>query len=315
MDTAEQPSPALDSSLAEHPALGRRITLELRPAAPVTWLGPAFATFCGGIASGAFTLSGESLLRLVIAIILTDPILGAWRAAWVNTDWRAPLSVWKPTPTRSWMLLPYARLDSPAARLSQWISSRTKFWNSALWPQVGQALSALVVSGLIALTVALVLGTTTFFITMLALAFAPLETELGAQGAGKWARALGEIAFAWLIGHAAFATPTWESVLLALFFAFAYRGLLSVVPKGLAAVASSRELGFAIANLSQVAVAIILVARAAIIPAGFVGIGLIAQNLWQMAARHADDYASTYLPRIQWFLLAAMLAAALGVPH
>ncbi len=292
---------------AERPTLGRRITLELRPARPITWLGPAWAAFCGGLASGAVTLSGESVLRFAIAIILTDPILGAWRSAWVNTDWRAPLAIWKPMPTRSWMLLPYARLDSPAARLSQWISSRAKFWNSAVWPEVGQALSALVVSGLIALTVALVLGTATFFITMLALAFAPLETELGAEGVGKWPRALGEIMFAWLIGHAAFATPTSESAALALFFAFAYRGLLSV--------ASSREAGFAIANFSQIIVALILVVRGAMLPAGFVGIGVLAQNLWQMAARRLERYDETYLPRIQWFVLAAMLVAALGVTH
>ncbi len=297
---------------AERPTLGRRIALELRPARPLTWVGPALATICGGLASGVVNLSGESILRFAIAVILTDPILGAWRSAWVYTDWRAPLAIWKPTPTRSWMLLPYARLDSPAARLSRWISSRAKFWNGALWPEVGQALSALVVSGLIALTVALQLGIATFFITMLALACAPLETELGAEGVGKWPRAFGEITFPWLIGHAAVgqgasALPTWDSVALAIFFAFTYRGLLSL--------ASSREAGFALANFSQIVVALILVVRGAILPAGFVGIGLIAQNLWQMAARRTETYDETYLPRIQWFVLAAMLVAALGVPH
>ncbi len=307
------PNPSVGpSSPAERSTLGRRIALELRPAQPMTWVGPAWATLCGGLASGALTLSGETLLRFAIAIILTDPVLGAWRSAWVNTDWRAPLSVWKPTPTRSWMLLPYARLDSPAARLSQWLSSRGKFWDNAVMPQVGGALSAMAVSGIIALTVALALGIPAFVVTMLALAAAPLEAELGAQGTGKWARALGEIGFAWLIGNAAFATPTgesitWESIALALFFAFAYRGLLSV--------ASSRELGFTVANFSQLIIAVILVARGAMFNAGFVGVGLIAQSLWQAAARHVDGHDPNYLPRVQWFLLAAMLIAALGVPH
>ncbi len=291
----------------EYPSLGRRIALELRPAQPITWIGPVWATLCGGLASGALTLSGETVVRLAIAVILADPILGAWRAAWVYTDWRAPLNVWRPTPTRSWMLLPYARLNSPAARLSQWISSRAKFWRSALMPQVGNALSALAVSGLIALTVALVLGTATFFICIFALAAAPLEAELGTQRMGKWARALGEIGFAWLIGHATFATPTWESVLLALFFACVYRGLLSVV--------SSREVGFAIANVSQVVIAVILVARGALVNGGFVAMGLIGQSLWQAAARRVDGLDPNYFPRVQWFVLAAMLVAALGVPH
>lgn len=251
-------------------------------------------------------LSGETLLRIAIAVILTDPIMGAWRAAWVNTDWRAPLRVWRPTPTKSWILLPYARLDSPAARLSQWISSRGKFWNGALWPEVGQALGALVVSGLVGMTIALVLGGPAFIITLLALFLAPLETEMGTHGAGAWARALAEIGVAWLIGNAAFGMPTGESVLMALLFAIAYRGLLLV--------ASARERGFLQFNLAQLAVMVLLVVRAALINAGFVGIGLIAQVLWQAAARR-QDHDPTYLPRVQWFVLAAMLVAALGVPH
>ncbi len=289
------------------PVLGRRIALELRLADPLTWIGPAWATVCGAVASGAFGLSGEAALRLVIAIILTDPLLGEWRSAWVSTNWRAPLAVWKPTPTRSWTLLPYARLNSPAARLSQWISSRAKFWRSAVWPEVGQGLSALVVSGSIALTVALVLGSTAFLVTILALFLAPAEAELGTKRHGGWARALAEIGFAWLIGNAAFATPSGDSVFLAVCFAIAYRGLLSLP--------SARELGFAIANLAQIAVAAVLAGRGALINAGLVGMGLIGQALWQAAARRKEDYDATYVPRVQWFVLAAMLVAALGVPH
>lgn len=294
------------------PPLGRRIALELHSAEPVTWIGPAWATLCGALASGAFSLSGETLLRIVIAIILTDPILGAWRAAWVNTDWRAPLRVWEPTPTRSWMLLPYARLNSPAARLSQWISSRAKFWRSAVWPQVGLALSTLLVSGLIALSVALVLdsspfGRGPFFFTVLALVLGPVEAELGSRKTGQWARALLEVGAAWLIGNAALATPTLESVLAALFLSFAYRGLLTLT--------TSRDVGFAISNVSQILVSALLVARGAILNAGFIGLGLVAQVLWQAAARRVAEFDTAYLPRVQWVLLLVMLVAALGVPH
>ena len=297
---------------ATRPTLGRRIALDLHLAQPITWIGPGWATICGALASGAFVISGEAMLRILIAVILTDPILGAWRAAWVNTDWRAPLRVWQPTPTRSWMLLPYARLNSPAARLSQWISSRAKFWRDALWPEVGLAVSTLVISGLVALSIALVLdsapfGRGPFFLTVLALVLGPIEAELGTHGAGQWARALLEVSAAWLIGNAALATPTLDSVLIALSIGFAYRGLLHV--------ASSREIGFAIANVSQVVVSGLLVARGAILNAGFVSIGLVAQVLWQAVARRVGEYDSTYLLRVQWFLLLAMLAAALGVPH
>jgi hypothetical protein len=296
----------VEPSLAR-PSLGRRIALELRPARPVTWIGPAWATVCGALAAGPVTISGETFLRVVIAVILTDPILGALRTAWVNTDWLAPLQAWRATPARSWMLLPYARLDSPAARLSQWISSRAKFWRSALWPKVGQSISAIIVAGLIALTVALALGTTTFFITMLALVLAPLESELGPAHAGQWPRALAEIGAAWLIGHSPLAPLTWDSVLLALFFAVAYRGLL--------AIASSRVVGFAIANLAQIIVAIILIWRGAMFNAAFVGLAVVGQALWQSLARRTGEYDSAYLLRVQFFVLASMLIAALGLPR
>lgn len=289
------------------PSLGRRIALDLHSARPLTWVGPAWATICGGLASGALTLSGETLLRFAIAIILTDPILGAWRSAWISTDWRAPLRVWQPGPTKSWTLVPYARLDSPAARVSRWFSSRGRFWDSAVWPEVGQALSALVVSGLVALTIALVLGTPAFLVTIGALLLALVEAEMGSHGAGQWARGLGEIGAAWLIGHAAFAVPTWESAALALCFAVAYRGLL--------AAESSREFGFVLANVAQIASAVLLIARGALLNSGFIGLGLVGQNLWQAAARRIETFDPDYLPRVQWFVLATMLVAALGVPH
>lgn len=305
-DTTHDKLAFVEPSITQ-PALGRRIALELRPARPATWLGPAWATLCGVVASGAFVFSGQDVLRLLVAILLTDPLLGAWRAAWVNTDWRAPVRAWRPTPTRSWMLLPYARMDSPAARVSQWISSRGKFWRSALWPEVGQSISALVVSGFIALTVALVLSPTAFTITLVALALAPIEAELGTRTFGQIPRALAEIGAAWMIGHSALARPTWQSFALALFFALGYRGVM--------ALASSRDLGFAIANLSQVLVGGVLLITGALVHAGIVGICLVAQILWQSLARHLNEYHSTYLPRVQWFMLAAMLAAALGAAH
>lgn len=300
-------TPSDSRSEQPHSTVGRRIALELLSARPATWIGPAWATWCGALASGAFALSGETLLRVAIAVLLADPLLGAWRAAWVNTDWRAPLRIWRPSPTRSWMLLPYARLDSPAARLSQWLSSRAKFWRSALWPEVGPAISALLVSGLIAVSVALVLGTRTFILTLLALLLAPLETELGARSHGQWARAFSEVGAAWLIGSAALARPSWDSILLAFFFACAYRGWL--------ALTTARELGFALSNLAQIVVAVILVARGAMVHAGLVGTGVIAQTLWQALARRVNSSDTTYLARVQWFVLASMLVAAVGAPH
>jgi len=298
----------MDSRLPQ-PALGRRIALELKSARPLTWMGPIAATLCGALAASGLVLSGETALRVAIAILLTDPLLGAWRAAWVNTDWRRPTRGWQATPTRAWMLVPYARLGSPAARFSQWLSSRAKFWREAVMPQVGQSLTALLVTGVIALFIALALGTSTFILTLAALLFAPLESELGENGAGRWLRAGAEIGMAWLIGDAAISRvlPPLDSALVALLFAVSYRGLLSV--------ASRPRLGFAILNISQVLVIALLIARGAIINATIVALALGALVLWETLVRAGRETAPAFLRRAQWFLLVAMVMAALGIPH
>lgn len=301
-------SPRMESQMTR-PSLGRRVALELRSARPTTWLGPIAATICGAIAASGLVVSGESLLRVAIAILLTDPILGAWRSAWVNTDWTSPLRGWEATPSRSWMLVPYARLGSPAARFSQWLSSRAKFWREALMPQVGQALTAILVTGLIALSVAAVLGGAAVVLTLAALVLAPLESEMGQQGAGRWARAIGEIGMAWLLGDAALSQifPPVDSAVVALLFATMYRGLLSL--------STRPRLGFAIVNVAQVVLILFLLARGALINATIVGLAFGALLLWQTLVRSGRDSSSKFLGRAQWFVLLAMVISALGIPH
>lgn len=291
------------------PILGRRVAIVLRSARPLTWLGPIAATICGAMAATGLIVSGETLLRVAIAILLTDPILGAWRAAWVNTDWTSPMRGWQATPTRAWMLVPYARLGSPAARFSQWLSSRAKFWREAVMPLVGESLTAILVTGLIALSVALVLGTAAFLLTLGALLLAPLESELGENGAGRWARAFAEIGMAWLIGDAALSQifPPLDSAIAALLFATMYRGLLSV--------GTRPRLGFAIANLAHTVLIAFLLYRGALISATIVALALGALILWQTLLRTGREGSRGYMGRAQWFVLFAMIIAALGIPH
>lgn len=298
----------MESQLSR-PTVGRRVALELRSARPLTWLGPMAATVCGAIAATGLVISGETLLRVAIAILLTDPILGAWRAAWVNTDWTSPMRGWQATPTRAWMLVPYARLGSPAARFSQWLSSRAKFWRQAVMPQVGQSLTAILVTGLIALSVALVLGTAAFALTLGALVLAPLESELGREGAGRWARAFSEIGVAWLIGDAALSQifPPLDSALVALLFAGTYRGFLSVPARP--------RLGFAIVNASQLLLITLLISRGAIINASVLVLVLGALLLWETLVRAGRELSRAFLGRAQWFVLVAMVIAALAIPR
>lgn len=176
-------------------------------------------------------------------------------------------------------------------------------------PLVGHSLTAILVTGLIALSVALVLGAAAFILTLGALLLAPLESELGENGAGRWARAFAEIGMAWLIGDAALSQifPPLDSAIVALLFATMYRGLLSV--------GSRPRLGFAIADLAHVALIAFLLYRGALISATIAALALGALLLWQTLVREGRDGAKEYLGRAQWFVLFAMVIAALGIPH
>jgi hypothetical protein len=136
-----------------------------------------------------------------------------------------------------------------------------------------------------------------------------LESELGENGAGRWARAFSEIGMAWLIGDAALSQifPPLDSAVVALLFATMYRGLLSV--------GSRPRLGFAIANLAQIALILFLLSRGALISATIVALAFGALILWQTLVRAGRDSAKNFLGRAQWFVLLAMIISALGIPH
>src|SRR5712692_6596289 len=78
----------MESSFAARPLVGRLIALDIRPTRALTFLGPAWATLCGAIASGGLTLRGQTLLTLTFCFLLSDALLGAWRSLWLQSDWR-----------------------------------------------------------------------------------------------------------------------------------------------------------------------------------------------------------------------------------
>jgi hypothetical protein len=300
----------------------------------LTWVGPLSAAAIGLLGSGTLDYSALTFLRAALALLLLDPILSAWRALWVQTDWRAPLQVGQVQPGAVGLLLPYAQSDSPIARVAQWWNERAAFFTQALWHTLGGTLTSLLVLMLIAIAVAMVLGPVVVALTLLTLFLAPLETELGPRR-GAWARALAELGIAWVVGFAALALPDARSVallandltdawgspdfslalassfaqpavrvfILALLFSFAYRGLL--------AVHTQARHRFVWSNLAQIGAALVMVAAMRPAAAGVIALVVIAQILWQAFARDNEHGVSDYLPRVQWFFLLAMLAASI----
>lgn len=286
------------------PATGRRFALELRPTRPLTWIGPLSAALAGLIGSGGLAWSGSTLLNAALVLLLADPILGAWRALWVQTDWLAPLRIKTGEVPPDRQLVPYAEQGSPAARMSHWWAGRVMFVSRALIPELYPTLSALVVAGLLALAVSVVLGPVVIAITIAALALGPIEAELGPEK-GAWPRALEEIGAAWLLGHAALALPTGPVLLLALMMSVAYRGLL--------AFQTQTRRRFLWNNLGQAGVAVLMAAQFRPLSAGLIGLSVLAQVLWQAYARTGPEGARGYLPRVQWFFLLTMFTTALAL--
>lgn len=323
----------MSDALLTRPPLGRRFTLELRPTRPLTWVGPLSAAAIGLLGSGTLDYSALTFLRAALALLLLDPILSAWRALWVQTDWRAPLQISEVRAGASALPLPYAQSNSPIAGLTQWWNERIAFFTQALWHTLGATLTSLLVLALIAIAVSMVLGLVIVALTLLTLFLAPLETELGPRR-GAWARAFAELGIAWVVGFAALALPdarslaqftaglaeVWSTpdmfttlanlfahpvlrvILLAFLFSFAYRGLL--------AVHTQARHRFVWSNLAQIGAAVVMVAAMRPAAAGIIALVVIAQILWQAFARANDRGVSDYLPRVQWFFLLAMLAAS-----
>lgn len=73
------------------PLLGRGFQLHLRPAARLTWIGAGWAALCGIVAAGTLYPSVDTLVRVPLALVLADSVLG--------TVWTAMLGI--PHPPRS----------------------------------------------------------------------------------------------------------------------------------------------------------------------------------------------------------------------
>ena len=207
------------------PASGGLIRLQAHLASPITWLGPAWATACGVVASGGFGWGGEDWLRLALLILLVD---GGWGALWValgSTDWAKPLRRW-----RHWRFgepvttLPYTLLGSPGDRASRSLGQFRTWWRDVLWPACGPAISTILVALPVTALLAALLGVDLVLLSVAALVVVQLglawESGRGSVAPG-W-DALIAVVLPWMAGQAAFGPLTLSSAGLALAFALAW---------------------------------------------------------------------------------------------
>ncbi len=292
----------MDDSFSPRPVAGRLIALDLRPTRPLTFLGPAWAAFCGAVASGAL-LSRQSLLVLILALLLCDVLLGAWRALWLHADWRTAIQR-NAAGARVWLSFSDDETGSPLARRWRRLARRADYVRRILWPLIDSDIIAMLMAGLLALTIALVLGPAPVVLVALAMTLGLVEGETRAE-IGTGLRALVEVAIPWLIAQTALGSFHWLALVFALLFTLVYRALVAI---------AEREPGrwIALSNLAQLGVVLLLIFSNMPIGAAVVTLGLLAQVLWQIRHR-LDRDGRAYAQRVQSYLLVAMLIAGISL--
>ncbi len=294
---------AVENSFSARPLVGRLIALDVRPTRALTFLGPVWAALAGAIASGGLTFRAQSILTLILILFLCDAFLGAWRALWLQADWRPALRRSSAT-APGWMRASREASGFSPARLLDRIGRRLVYFRQIVWPIVESEMIGMMIVGVLTLSVAVILGQATVFLTSVALFLSLIEGEVGtARGAGL--RALTEIALPFLIALAAFGHFSWAALVFALLFTLVYRALVGL--------ATTRQTIWIVwSNLGQLAVVLILIAQNAPIGAGVVALGLLGQVLWQPRFRFDRD-GGAYTRRVQSYVLVAMLVAALSL--
>lgn len=292
----------MDEAFTTRPLVGRWISLEIRPTRPLTWIGPSWAVVCGVLAAGVPAWKPQTLLFPVLALLLCDGFLGAWRALWLQTDWRDAL---RQTFSNSQGLLS----ESEPSNNSGWQSVLPRLWTrwayfcDVIWPIIDSEVIGVIFVGTLALSVAIILGVAPFALSALAMLLGILEGRVGtARGAGL--RSIADVAIPWLVAETAMGQFSWLSLLFALLFTLTYRSLL-----GMATIRRGHWVAWC--NIPQLAVGLALIAIHEPVGAGIVLLGLLAQILWQ-ARYHADRDGQTYSRRVQSYVLVTMLIAGLS---
>lgn len=293
----------MEESFTTRPLVGRWIALDVRPTRPLTFLGPSWAVFGGLLASGGLAVTGQALLYVILCLLLADPLLGGWRALWLQSDWRDALrrsSVSALTWLDSYVERPGSRWPRGLRRIGR----RIAHFRQVIWPIVDSEIVGLVIIGALALSVGFVLGQVPFALTAAVMLFSVIEGRIGtARGAGL--RSVGEIALPWLIAESAFGRYSLLSLAFALLFTLVYRALL-----GLATTRQARWMAWS--NLAQVGVVLLLLVSSSAIGVGITLLGLLAQILWQ-ARYNSDHDGQAYARHVQSYVLVAMLIAGLSI--
>ncbi len=301
--------------------IGHITQLRLYPLRPPWSVGPGWAAIGGALAAGGFSLSPETLLKLLLVWLLADPVLGTvWElgiggnnaAREGNGIWRRLFNPRLPDTAPPPPLLPYTQPNSPGRRLADRLGRRRLWWQEIFWPETGGEFITLIAALGLALLLGLILGRSVLALVLL---FAILSWLAGMtqgesapdpahQGIAILGRALAEFGIPWLVGAVALGRPTWAVGALGVCYTITYFGLVRHATR---AAPDLRLIG-----ASQVTAALLLAGLRHPLAAGATAILLTPQ--WGLRVWAGQPYASSrYLQGVQPFILSSILVAALAI--
>jgi hypothetical protein len=259
------------------------------------WLGPAWAVLCGIVAAARFQWDTRSIVPVLVGLILAE---GLWTTLWAalaETDWSAPLARWRDwregTPVRN---LPYTQPGSPAAHLATILGQFRDWAERDLLPNYGNALASTLVAPVVALVLSAILGAPVVLLSILAIAIPQLALAL-CRGSGRPSpllRGLVDIMLPLLLGFVLFKPLTIEIIITAAGFGVAYAG------------AVSPTWDTRLWNAGQGIVLALLLAMRHSVGALILTMLWLPQFLLQ---------SQTSARKAQWWLMAAMLVAAMAI--
>jgi hypothetical protein len=283
------------------------LRLDFRPGSNLSWVGSALAVVAGALASHRLGPDASSLLTLILALLLADPLLGGLWNVLVFTDWTGP---WRESTSRETLPpLPHTVTGSPAHRLAVWLAQLQSHDSEqnprGLRHPLSQAGFYLVsVSAL-----AGVLGAPVLLLAAAAFLLALVRATLGGEAQRHgWLETGYSFTIPWLIGYGAFgALPADDqpasltALVLGVAVTLAYHGFRGLVTGG------SVPAALWALDLGQILSVLVLVVVLHPWQAGVTGLLLVAQALWQPLLWRERD-AMAYARATQGVLALSMLA-------
>jgi hypothetical protein len=291
-------------TIHHRPSSGGLVHVQVRLTRLNKWVGPLCAVVCGAIVAIGFTRDTDAWLRLALLVLLVD---GGWGTLWEalsGTDWSTPIEQW-----HAWneelpiTALPYTRFGAPGDRVMRWVGQFRLWWQSALWPSTGSAISSVVVAIPLIALLSIILGPRLMTLSIAAAAMMQLGL-IWEGGRGnvipEWDAMLA-IALPWLAGQAAYGTVTMPSAGMAVCLAMAYGSAWRV----------KNPWGLAFHVFAQLMPLVLLILLPQPIAAAGYAVLLVPQFIllpWTKEQRLAGWYVS----HSRWWLFATMILTAVA---